>query len=530
MKYRLCILFYCLSFFTYSVLADDVEWIAVRRNLKGSWGELSSQLPDFEFLSSFGHLKRFALLKLRKGKRVAKTLPPFLVHLQPNYTYSAFQSADPDFSKSWALLNLGQSISTLGNGTPGVDIDAQNAWKNLEFKRDAVVAVLDSGIDLNHEDLKNCRWKNALEVSGNQKDDDGNGFVDDLSGWNFVSENSNVMDDNNHGSFVSGIIAADSNNSKGSRGLSTHAKIMSVKMLDENGMSSTERAVKGIEYAVNNGAKIINASWGGSSYDQVLFDTIGWAAEKGVLFIAAAGNSASSNDIDEKPTYPASFKIPNIISVAAYDFNDKLAKFSNFGKETVHLGAPGVGIYSTIVNGYKFSEGTSYAAPFVSGVAALLYSAFSDLEFSQVKERLLASTTPLPYYSKEKLISAGRLNAYNAVKDHRPLRPKRPTGWKRVEKNTGTQHPYPNDLKQTFELNQPNAKFLRVHFVSFDLENNYDSVVLKDKTGTEITAYTGNWGSFWSAEAIGDTLRIEFKSDFSNSKYGFDIDAIEYVE
>lgn len=453
----------------------------------------------------------------------ARIRPP---QSQPNYIYRA-STSDPDYAKSWGLKNSGQALSDFGPGIAGKDIRAEEAWNFYDGANPVTVAVLDSGIDRDHAELRRALWKNPGEIPGNFKDDDGNGFVDDVYGWNFVSGNADTRDDNNHGSFCAGIIAAEADNGVGSRGVSRGARIMPVKMLDKQGQGTTASAIAAIEYAVKNGATVINASWGGVTYDPALYEAVKDAGRKGVLFIAAAGNDGQNNDGAENPIYPAAFRLPTILTVAAYNNRDELAHWSNFGRETVHLGAPGVEIYSTTVGGYKLGEGTSYAAPFVTGVAALVKSHTPALTMGELRDRLLWTSEPMHYYEMQKLFTGGRVNAYNALTNFRPPRPAVPTHWSSYGEAVETVHPYANNTKETYRLYRQGAKHVRAHFVGFDTEECCDRVILRDGSGKLVTEYSGKHGDFWSADALGDTLVVEFISDFSMPAHGFGIDKIE---
>jgi subtilisin family serine protease len=299
-----------------------------------------------------------------------------------------------------------------------------------------IVAVIDTGIDLNHPDLKNQIWRNSGETNCNDGiDNDNNGFVDDCYGWNFASNNNNTQDDDGHGTHVAGIIGAVTNNNIGIAGLNWYVKLMSVKILDSTGSGDVANLIKAIDYAVKNGAKIINSSLGypdSCSYvppSQALYDAIKSAGDKGILFVAAAGNYGCNND--KTPLWPASFNLPNIISVGASDQNDNLAYFSNYGQKTVHLLAPGTDIFSTYFDKtnnqstYKSLQGTSMATPFVSGAAALLMSCLNNATIYEIKERIVSSTDVFNSLSSI-TISSGRLNIYNALNS--PLKPIRPTG------------------------------------------------------------------------------------------------------
>lgn len=502
------------------------EWILVRKPGRDSWATVLSTVKDFSLVSSFGPEDRFALV--RENRKSRSPFPKEIIGIQRNHTYRALEQQDPQMGKSWALSNLGQTIENLGNGIKGIDIGAIKTWDTLAETKNAVIAILDSGIDLNHEDLKNNLWVNLLELEPNLLDDDHNQFVNDLHGWNFVDNNNNVQDDNNHGTSVAGVIGADAKNGLGTRGLIEKGALMVVKILDSNGTGSTEKAVRGIEYAVKNGAKVINASWGGTIFDQALFDTIQWANEKGVLVVCAAGNEPKDNDTDERPIYPASFRLSNIVSVAAHDFRGEMADFTSYGKDSVHLAAPGVGIFTTMIGGYRFMDGTSFAAPFVVAASALLKTQEPNLTPNEIKKRLIGNAIPMHYYVKEKLNSGGRLNAYSLLKNVVTPQIPTPTQWNQLPKTIETAHPYSNNFKQVFEVVQTGAKHMRVHFVKLELENSYDTVALKDSQGRIAMTYTGKMNDFWSADILGDKLQLEFVSDFSNAQWGFAIDLIEF--
>lgn len=446
---------------------------------------------------------------------------------QPNYVYRAF-NADPYLSKCWGLKNDGQAADTLAPGTPGVDVGAFAAWAIAPSSPNAVVAVLDSGVDQTHEELAGTLWKNPGEVPGNGKDDDGNGLVDDIHGWNFGEDNGNLDDTNGHGTFCSGIIAAGANNGRGIRGVAAESQIMVLKFLDENGLGSTAAAVRAVEYATAKGAHIINASWGGTNYDPALYHAVKRAGEAGVLFVAAAGNNGKDNDTDPKPMYPASFRLPTLLTVVALDNRDAFAKFSNFGKETTHLGAPGVRIYSTEPGGYGYGDGTSFAAPFVSGAAALLKSFFPGMPAAAIKERLMNTSEVVDYYAKEKMQSAGRLQIYNALRDIRPPRPTPPEHWITRSWNEGTPHPYVNEEVYRFVIDHPGATHLRVHFKGFLTEGCCDRVRISDRQGREVEVLSGEQGDFWSADVLGDQLVVEFRPDFSMTEYGFELDSYQF--
>ena len=272
---------------------------------------------------------------------------PDIEYAEPNYIRwsNATTPNDPSFSNLWGLHNTGQTVNGV-SGTAAADMDAPEAWDLSTGSNTIVIAVIDSGVDYNHPDLAGNMWVNPGETAGNGIDDDGNGYVDDGNGWDFVDDDNNSMDVVGHGTHVSGTIAAVGNNHTGISGVCWQAKIMPVRALNAFGFGTDADIVAAIGYAVNNGAKVINASFGGPDYGRAMHDAIANANSAGVLFVAAAGNKGSNND--STPFYPASYNLPNIISVAASDQDDNLTYFSNYGATSVHVAAPGENIYSTV--------------------------------------------------------------------------------------------------------------------------------------------------------------------------------------
>ncbi len=274
---------------------------------------------------------------------------PEVEFAQPNYRYHALVTIpnDTDFSKQWGLNNTGQTVNGT-TGTPDADIDAPEAWDVTTGSSSVVVAVIDSGVDYNHPDLSANIWRHIGETAGNGIDDDGNGFTDDTRGWDFVDGDNNPMDTDGHGTHIAGIIGAVGNNGTGVAGIAWQVQIMPVRVLDAGGGGFTSDIMAGIDYAVNNGANIINISLGGDPggpQDSAMISALTSAKNAGVTAVIAAGNENNDNDIS--PVYPASYTLDNIISVAATDQSGNLAWFSNFGATSVDVGAPGVDIYST---------------------------------------------------------------------------------------------------------------------------------------------------------------------------------------
>lgn len=329
-------------------------------------------------------------------------------YAEPNYIVrKAATPNDSYFGLQWALLNSGQSINGT-SGTVNADINANTAWNRHTGNGSVVVAVLDTGIDYLHPDLAANIWRNLGEIAGDGIDNDGNGKIDDIRGWNFVRNNAYPMDDDEdggHGSHVAGIIGATGNNANGISGINWNVKLMPLKVLDAEGLGNLADIIAAMDYAIVKGAKIINASYAfecGDSPSASERDAIDRARAFGVLVVLAAGNSGCDNDA--KPTYPASHALNNIISVGASDQFDRRAQFargaflnaaSSYGANSVHLFAPGKAILSTLrLNDYGYQSGTSMSSPHVAGAAALLKSYRPALNMFQVREILLKTASP----------------------------------------------------------------------------------------------------------------------------------------
>jgi subtilisin family serine protease len=317
----------------------------------------------------------------------------------------------------WHIKNVGQY-----GGTVGADIDALLAWDTRTSASNIIVAVLDSGVRYTHEDLAGNMWHNPNEIPGNEIDDDGNGYVDDIHGIDVIAPDGNPNDDNGHGTHVAGIIGAVGNNGVGVVGVCWQVRIMACKFLNSVADGSVSDAIICINYARVKGAKIINLSWGNVAYNsQALSDAIASARNEGIIVVCACGNSDHDNDIN--PLYPASFGLDNIVSVAATTRQDARAPFSSYGLTTVDLGAPGDPVFScwfSANNAYQYYAGTSMAAPLVAGACALVWARYPTETYSQIIARVVNNTDPLPALA-DKCVSGGRLNLQKALTSSVPL-------------------------------------------------------------------------------------------------------------
>lgn len=314
---------------------------------------------------------------------------------------------DPLFVDQWGVHNTGQ----LG-GLVDADVDGPEAWDISIGDQSMVIAVIDSGVQVTHPDLVDNIWVNPAEIAGNGIDDDGNGYIDDIHGWNFHANN-DVLDvgieESKHGTHVSGTIAATGDNGVGVAGVNWRAQIMVLKFINTTNGSLSD-AIEAIEYAADHNVRLISASWGSHNFSQSLRDAI---EASGILFVAAAGNDGQDNEV--APHYPSDYDLSNVVSVAAVDRNDELASFSNYGVESVDLAAPGVAILSTWPgSAYEEANGTSMATPHVSGVAGLVMSSDPNLTAEEVKDILLISVVPIPSLDGV-VATGGRLNAARAI-------------------------------------------------------------------------------------------------------------------
>ena len=367
------------------------ERASARAAVGGEKGQDYSLVPGLERVS------------VPPGMSVAESVEAFsrlpsVEYAEPDYVVHAVGTPnDPSFASLWGMSN----------------IKAPSAWDTFTGDPSFVVADIDTGIDYNHPDLAANIWTNPGEVADGQ-DNDGNGYVDDIHGWDFAYGDNNPFDGKGHGTHTSGTVGAVGNNLEGVVGVNWNVKLMALKFLDDSGSGYTSGAVSALNYAVAKGVKVSNNSWGGGGYSSSLYNAINNARLlAGHLFIAAAGNNGANNDT--ALFYPASYNLDNIISVAAIDINDNKASFSNYGVTSVDLGAPGVSILSTTPNnGYASYSGTSMATPHVAGVVALVYARNPGWNYSQVRDRVLTTVRPVSSMAG-KTVTGGVVDAAAAL-------------------------------------------------------------------------------------------------------------------
>lgn len=441
------------------------------------------------------------------------------------------------FLKQWALNNIGQSAPFALPGTRGADMDILKAWETTKGDKNIVVAVLDTGVDYTHPSLKRNMWVNELEAKGQPGvDDDKNGYTDDVYGYDFVSgylEESRTkmwygkpgdpdpMDENGHGTFCASEIGGISEDGDGVVGVNENVQIMALRFLGANG-GQTGDAVNAIYYAIDKKVDIMSNSWGGGGKDLFLAKAIADAQKAGILFVVAAGNDSNNNDVD--PAYPASYvkdhkdqDITNIISVGASDNQDSPASFSNFGHRTVHVFAPGVDILGAVpvqmMKGkppYAVFSGTSMAAPYVSGVSALMMAANPGLRGKpQEIKKILMDTVDVADNLVGKSQSNGRINAAKALAHQISAKPSQQ--WVR-KGYTHSQKGYNQELFDIrHEVKVDGAKAVRLLFADVRINEPYDSVYIYDGNYRLITnIQETNAPEYWSPVVPGDTVIVRF--------------------
>jgi subtilisin family serine protease len=383
-----------------------------RANIRASMH--ATTVKEFKFIG-VEHMK---LKGMTADQAIAKFRHnPNVIYVEPNYELTADVTPnDPRFPELYGMRNTGQT-----GGTAGADIKATLAWDQFTGDPNIKIGVIDTGVDYNHPDLAANVWTNPGEIPGNGIDDDANGYVDDVHGYDFANNDGDPFDDNGHGSHCSGTMAGVGNNNVGVTGVNWNAKIVGIKFLSGSGSGSTDGAIGGIQYAIVVGTRLTSNSWGGGGFSQALLDAINAAGAAGQLFVAASGNSSANTDVS--PHYPSSYNSPYIIAVAATDHNDNLASFSNYGATTVDIAAPGVNILSTLPgNSYGLLSGTSMATPHVSGVVALAMGRYPGVPNLQIKT-LLLNAADVKASLNGKVLTNGRMNAFMTLAEPDSIAP-----------------------------------------------------------------------------------------------------------
>jgi thermitase len=550
-----------------------------------AYSALSSTLSDFSVLemrdsSTDSDLK---LVRLKDDTQVEDAINRLqdvssVEYAEPNYIVQKLGTRngtpnDGRFKELWGINNTGQKdFNQMGmpaqQGVPEVDVDVRKLWQQGKTgSRSVVVAVIDTGIDWEHEDLKDNLYTNPGEagaLANNGVDDDQNGFVDDVHGWNFTVDkqnrpvnNRNSSDDEGHGTHVAGTIGASGDNGIGVTGVNWQVSLLPLKFLDSDGSGTSMGAIDAINYATKMKVQVMNNSWGGGAYSRALEDAIKNAQAAGILFVAASGNNENDNDV--KPTYPANYAVDNVLSVGAIDNRANasvwktstgiVAGGSSYGATTVHVFAPGTKIVSTVPGDklctiappppgercahtsalYASYNGTSMATPHVSGVAALLMSADRSLSYADIKSRLIRTSKPT-WKLRSKGVARGYISAFNALNNIVPpsIEPD-PSRWVRVPQVFESAHPYTNKLDQRTTISYPGAKYLRVHFEKIQTEARYDHVRILTPLGEQIQSFSGSYNDVTSEYVEGDSLIIQLQTDYSTVDYGYRISRIEVI-
>lgn len=470
------------------------------------------------------HLKtteRFAVMKMSasdlKSARAALSKDSRVAYAEPNYLYHIIgvreggevTPNDDQFAALWGMKNTGQTDSAGQVGTAGSDIHVTPVWgEGITGNKNVKVAIIDTGVDYTHPDLAEN--------------------VDASLGYNFVDNKPDAKDDHDHGSHCAGTIGGVGNNGFGVAGVNWNVTIVPIKFLSADGSGSLDAAIQAIQWATKQNVNIMSNSWGGGPYTQAMYDVIAEARDHGIAFIAAAGNESNNND--GSPSYPASYDLSNVISVAATDNRDQIASFSNYGRTKVHVAAPGVKILSTVRDGkYAVFSGTSMATPHVSGIAALMLSADPSLTFEQIKDRLIRSSDKVRALSR-KVVAKGRVNVYNAIHGVYPAdQTPDESRWQDYAYTVESPHPYESSKTYSYSAEVPNAKYVRVVFETIDTESGYDVISVAGQDGQAVESLSGSLSNYVSDYVEGGKVSITFTTDNSVNKTGFKVAKLQAI-
>lgn len=378
-----------------------------------------SKVTETDF-GTFARLETTVGLTDKKFAQLAKD--PEVLYIEPNYIISLNKAAageevpapkDTSFKKQWGMKNDGKNGSIFSSGLAGEDINILRAWSVTRGSKDVKIAVIDTGVDYTHPELKDQIDVNTAELNGKPGvDDDGNGFIDDIYGYDFANKDADPKDGHGHGTHCAGVIGA-SHNDAGVAGIMANVKILPIKFLSDSGSGETIDAIAAIDYGIKRGVNVMSNSWGGGEKEQSLEDAIKAAEAAGITFVAAAGNESANND--KTASFPANYEVGNVISVGSYTSAGAKSNFSNYGLKSVHVTAPGSNILSTYKNGgYTTMSGTSMATPHIAGIVGLLLSQEPNLTPAQIKERLIRTSVKTSKL-KNASLSGGRVDAYKAL-------------------------------------------------------------------------------------------------------------------
>lgn len=405
------------------------------------------------------------------------------------------------------------------------DINIEAVWnQGLHGSSSMIVAVIDSGVDIKHPDLVGNIFVNEGEIPGNGIDDDDNGFVDDGNGWNFVGQNPDVSDPIGHGTHIAGVIGARGENGFGVRGINWNVRILPLVYLDKDGNGNLQNSIDAIHYAVNMGAKVINASWGGTMPD-ALREAIIWAETKGVLFVCSSGNDGENLDV--YPYYPASFGLPNMVVVGSSAFDDAVTGDSNWGRRTVDILAPGIEIPSTLPNGrYGYMSGTSMSAPHVAGAAALLWSVHPEWTYKDVKNALLRGSVIKPPYLNR--VREGRLDILASLKGEwsEKQNPDSQSWIARPENKTITV----DKTSIVFEtIRAPEGKLIRLRLQDIQLMSGQQRIIIEDSDGFVQQKIVASSSSLLTEYVYGKSITLRLIADSSETPLKVTIESAEYL-
>lgn len=404
------------------------EYIVKLKSMAAPSGVLNKMQGKMALKGSFQRMNMYHV-SLKGGAQDAQQLAddPDVEYVEPNFIFKKAIDDTAGLGAPYEVRDLADtqqmeqfSTAPEAYSQSGAQTKVSDAWAiestNTTYR--PIVAIIDTGLDKTHPAFVNSNavWVNTREIPGNGIDDDYNGYVDDVNGWNFITNSPNFDDDDGHGTHVAGIVVGTSLNIL-AKPVTEQAKmqIMPLKFLDANGSGTTSNAIRAVYYAVNNGARVINNSWGGGSYSRSLHEALTYAYTNRIFIASAAGNSGKNND--ETPMYPSSYDVPSNLSVAATTDYDYMASFSNFGSRSVHIASPGVLIESTLPgNRTGNMSGTSMATPFVSGMAALAMREAPFLTGYQVRDIMMAKATTISTLLG-KVSSSARIDSLRLIQE-----------------------------------------------------------------------------------------------------------------